>query len=371
MAGEGKMKINWNGWESQQKARGSLIQAMCQNSFPQSCLITGPAGIGKKEFAMQLGQILLCEHPEHKPCGTCYGCRVLAKSFESWSWILPLELRADELQKKDKSDEAIQEVVQEIVAKPYDLQVLPAGKEISVHSVRAAVLQISGNRQEHKHIIMIPEADRMNASSANALLKTLEEVPPNCYFILTTSHKDRLLPTIRSRCLTVSLPPMQSNEVLQVLQQANLNADERLARFADGSAGRALYLAGEDFPQLRESAIAFLEMSWRKQFTKVLAWADKEPALANTESAKVFLEILYVIIKDIHAAQEVLPLRNQDILERLKKLAQCMPRPMSWSIAMEKVSQASVRIHHKCQPVIVVGALGLDLADPFVGSQYK
>ena len=96
-------------------------------------------------------------------------------------------------------------------------------------------------------IVIVDSADEMNPQSSNALLKSLEEPPPQTLFFLISHMPGRLLPTIRSRCRTLRFARLADTEVAQLLDIAapDLDDDDRaaLVRLADGAPGRALRFA--------------------------------------------------------------------------------------------------------------------------------
>jgi len=97
-------------------------------------------------------------------------------------------------------------------------------------------------------VAIVDSADEMNRNSANAVLKVLEEPPPNAILLIVSHAPGRLLPTIRSRCRRLALQPLGEDTVVRLLgDHAPETKDEErraLARLAEGSIGRALELAG-------------------------------------------------------------------------------------------------------------------------------
>lgn len=97
-------------------------------------------------------------------------------------------------------------------------------------------------------VAIIDSADEMNRNSANAVLKILEEPPPNAVLLIVSHAPGRLLPTIRSRCRRLALQPLHDDTVVTLLgDHAPETKDEErraLARLAEGSIGRALELSG-------------------------------------------------------------------------------------------------------------------------------
>ena len=137
-------------------------------------LITGPLrGIGM-EMAMRILQYLFCQSATVKPCGACEGCRkVREKTQVDIEWIYP--------EKKSRviSIENMRENLLSVIAKSAML----GGWKVGV----------------------IVGADRLNVSSSNAFLKTLEEPPDKTVFLLLTEAPQLLLPTIISRCQRIDL----------------------------------------------------------------------------------------------------------------------------------------------------------------------
>jgi DNA polymerase-3 subunit delta' len=95
-------------------------------------------------------------------------------------------------------------------------------------------------------VAIVDAADEMNRNSANAVLKILEEPPPNAVLLIVAHAPGRLLPTIRSRCRRLALQPLSEDTVVDLLgtHAPETKPEERraLARLAEGSIGRALEL---------------------------------------------------------------------------------------------------------------------------------
>ncbi len=127
--------------------------------------------------------------------------------------------------------------------------------QILIDQIRAfqAVFQ---NRPSYSdwRVVIIDSVDDVREGAANALLKTLEEPPPNTVLLLVSHSPGRLLPTIRSRCRTLRFKPLSDSEVAEVLaaELPDLSASERtaLAKLAEGSPGRAMRFAGLDVAAL-------------------------------------------------------------------------------------------------------------------------
>ena len=111
-------------------------------------------------------------------------------------------------------------------------------------------------------VVIIDTVDELEGSGANALLKMLEEPPPNTLFFLVSNAAGRLLPTIRSRCRRLDFHELDDGAMTSILEEQapQLGAAERQRTIAMsfGSAGRALAFAGLELGKLEDAALAIL-----------------------------------------------------------------------------------------------------------------
>lgn len=112
---------------------------------------------------------------------------------------------------------------------------------ISVNTVRAASADMYKKPyMADKRVFIIPNAEKMNASAQNALLKIFEEPPHYCVIILVTQNDSMLLPTVRSRAVTVRFASLDDNDVKKYLCNNSINYSDIIIRLASGSIGMAL-----------------------------------------------------------------------------------------------------------------------------------
>lgn len=136
---------------------------------------------------------------------------------------------------------------------------------IKIDVVREVLERTAFRPFEGRHrMVLIRDADALEPSAQNALLKSLEEPPATTSFILTTAVPDVLLPTVRSRCMRLRFGRLTESEVADVLiREHELAAEEALAfaALADGSVGQALGFGSTDLALLREIAIELLRQT--------------------------------------------------------------------------------------------------------------
>lgn len=209
--------------------------AVRRNRLASTYLFVGPAGIGKKQFALALAKALLCNEPgvdPLEPCGRCESCRLFAAGSHPDLDLVALP--------KDKST--------------LPLELFIGDKEHRNQDGlchRIALRPFLGGRK----VAIIDDADRFSQESANCLLKTLEEPPPRSLMILIGTSPSKQLPTIRSRSQVVRFGPLDPETLAEILLATSVAADTeqsvRLASYAEGSVERAREISDPALWQFR------------------------------------------------------------------------------------------------------------------------
>ncbi len=151
----------------QQHITGTLKNAIHNNQLAQAFLFCGPRGVGKTTCARILAKTINCEHitDSNEACGQCDSC----KSFQNGN--------------------------------SFSIHELDAASNNSVDDIRSLIDQVRIPPQTGKYkIYIIDEVHMLSQQAFNAFLKTLEEPPSYAIFILATTEKHKILPTILSRC---------------------------------------------------------------------------------------------------------------------------------------------------------------------------
>lgn len=194
-----------------------------RENLPQALLIHGPRGVGKLDLARRFAQLVLCETPNAVvPCGTCDGCRwFLAGQHPDFRQVEP-----EILAMPQEADEGA----------PVALKGTKPSHEIKVDQVRglADFLNIGSHRGKRRLALFHP-AESLNANAANSLLKSLEDPASGACFILISNNPRGLLPTVRSRCISLAVAiPDAATAVAWLRQQQVADAEDWLA-FAGGA----------------------------------------------------------------------------------------------------------------------------------------
>ena len=233
-----------------QLAATQALQAQLANDrVHHAQIFHGPAGVGKFTTAIAFAKQLLCHdvltdlHGNQSACGQCPSCK-LFQSLES----------ADEDDQTNDDPAAVLASAhpdQHIITKElalYDDDALVRNRKLTsipVDVIREHLLGPAYRAPQlgHGKVFIVDEAELLNPTGQNALLKTLEEPSAGTYLVLVTSSEHRLLPTIRSRCQRVAFVPLEDRDVGRWLTKHHAELDEQTHKwvvgFAQGSIGRA------------------------------------------------------------------------------------------------------------------------------------
>jgi DNA polymerase-3 subunit gamma/tau len=175
----------------------TLKNAMRNNHLAHAFLFCGPRGVGKTTCARILARTLNCEHPteDMEACGTCNNCL----SFNNNTSFNVFEL--------------------------------DAASNNSVEDIRSLTEQVRFAPQQGKYkVYIIDEVHMLSTAAFNAFLKTLEEPPSYAIFILATTEKHKILPTILSRCQIFDFKRITTNDTVahlqSITQKEHISADE-------------------------------------------------------------------------------------------------------------------------------------------------
>lgn len=196
------------------------------NKYPAAILLEGQYGSGKTTTARIIHYMLNCE--TRNVCGKCASCSMSANSHP-------------------------------------DLMNVNAGKDGKVDDIRSLIKTSEVAPFFNKRIIIIDEAHKLTGAAAEALLVPIEEPKPNTIWILCTTNPEKMLATIRSRCMKLSIKPLEPEDIIKrcksIVQKEGHNFSdesvfELIADFSNGSMREAISLlesviyavaSGQDF----------------------------------------------------------------------------------------------------------------------------
>ena len=272
-----------------ERQKAILKRAQSSGRLAHAYLFEGPEGVGKRLVALALARSLFCV--TKNGCGECPACR-----------------------KVDHQNHP-------------DLHIVEAeGNTIKIEQIRALQKELSFRPLEgERKICVIEAAEKMNASSGNALLKTLEEPSGHALLILLTSRPDAVLPTIRSRCQRLPFSRLPTATIRRALAEADAGNEAHahiLATLSDGSFHKAL---GRDRDLYLERRKTILKAVTALSHGSYLPLFDLAAELAEEkERLSEILDILRAFYRDLLLCQHGWPeddLVNRDLIEKVRRIA--------------------------------------------------
>lgn len=205
--------------------------------LPHALLLHGRRGIGKRGFAVEFACTLLCQAPTPTgACGRCASCHLFeVGTHPDYRLIEPLE--SGEGEEGGRT----------------------AGRSIAVAQVRELEDFVALSTHHHgPRVILIHPAESMNAAAANAVLKTLEEPTDNTIFLLVSHQPQRLLPTVRSRCRQIAMPPPAGEQARAWLARQEVEEAELCLALAGGAPLEAVRYSDRDYLVARKEFLSAL-----------------------------------------------------------------------------------------------------------------
>lgn len=333
----------------QERAVAIITQALAGGRMHHAWIFHGPSGVGKFTTALAMARILLCHDQQRtldgRPfaCGTCESCRL----FDS----------------PDAAHPDLHVVTKELAAYSDDRNIRERKQiTIPVEVIKQHLLQPAYRSAmlDHGKVMIVDEAELLAHGqnfAQNAILKTLEEPPPDTYIVLITSNDHRLLPTIRSRCQRVAFVPLSDKQVEHWVDDYLERVETKLTKaqrqwvvwFASGSPGQAKLAVDYRLDEWGAAVEPMVDQIAHGQepiemgptmaglaeaFAK--AWVDKHANASKDAANKSALRYMFGLLGDIcrrriEAVTATLPAGDRDATE-------VAVRP--WLIGIELLQQA-------------------------------
>ncbi len=303
--------MNFSQIPGQQAVLDRLRSSVAENRVSHALLFYGPEGSGKFAIALAFARYISCENrTAEDACGVCPSCVKYDKLIHpDLHFVFPVI-------KKKSGTESVSDTFiaqwREMVLRSawFSLSTWTEAMEVANEQALIPVaeaaeiirkLSLKSFESDFKiMIIWLPE--KMNAETANKLLKMIEEPPARTLFILVSEEDDRLLPTITSRCQHIRIPAIPSEELsahlVNTMGMDQARASE-IAAIANGNMVRAMELARED----DNSAVhldrftKLMRTAYIRDIHSLVTWSEETAALGR-ERQKSFLSYSLRMIRE-------------------------------------------------------------------------
>lgn len=333
----------------QDRAVEILKEDMKQSRFTGSYLFAGEEGIGKKLIAKTLAKAINClaQMPGTDSCDGCSSCLRIESNQHPDAHIIEAEA-TDSIK-----IERIRQLQKDINLKPYE---------------------------GRKKVFIINDAHNLTPEAENALLKVLEEPPPDSLIILVSAKPAMLFKTVISRCKIIKFYPLERTALKEILMRDYLFNDRLahfLAYFCEGRLGYALRLKDTDILREKNSIIdefALPNLSGHKGYTKTFTAGGisnklKSENLSPQDRGRLrsYLNILATWFRDIYLIKVGTPYReliNLDRKEELIRLMHCY----AWSDLDEilnSISNSLLYLEQNVNVKLLLSNLKLSLKEVF------
>ena len=249
---------NFNTVVGQAHITTTLKNAIKNNQLAHAFLFCGPRGVGKTTCARILAKTINCENQtaDGEACNECNSC----VSFDAGTSL--------------------------------NIHELDAASNNSVDDIRSLVEQVRFAPQAGKYkVYIVDEVHMLSSSAFNAFLKTLEEPPPYAIFILATTEKHKILPTILSRCQIFDFKRITNNDTVEHLQE--ICGKEEIT--ADKA---ALHIIAQKSEGCMRDSLSILD--------KIVSFTNGKVTYANTlEHLNILDEDYYFRMLDYLLAQDL------------------------------------------------------------------
>ena len=311
-----------------------LQGAFEKDRLAHAYLFEGPAGSGKKEVTNFFVKLLLCETPsQNVPCGTCRSCRL----YESGNH-------------------------------PNVVFIQPDGQNIKIDQIRDLIFRMNKTGlSTGRKIYIIEEADRMNTSSANALLKFLEEPEFNVTAVLLTERVHAIMTTIRSRCQLVSFRPLSRPKLMEKLIDRGMTVSmAATVSMLTQSEEEALRLsADEQFAQARKVVLKLVEVAaYNVNEALLMIQGEWLPLFKEKEDVERGLDMLLFAYRDIASVKAGLETARTypDMEETWKQMALQYSFPVI-SNQLQAILQAKQQLPRNMNRTLLMEQLMLNLQE--------
>ncbi|PVX50770.1 DNA polymerase-3 subunit delta' [Balneicella halophila] len=293
----------------QEKLKSQLLDEIQHGRLSHARLFSGKEGVGKMALALAVAQYINCESPTtNDACGSCPSCIKYQKLIHpDLHFVFPIVKVGN---KTPVCDDFI-EPWREFVLENRYVSLNNWYKQIGLENKQGVIYEKESNeilrKLSHKSyegkykIVIIWQAEKMNHSCANKLLKIIEEPPKGTIFFLLTESPEDILPTVYSRCQNLNISPISNDKLTEYLTGRGVEKSiiDEILPLADGSLTNALRLV-EERDELQFNFEEFkniMRLTYAVNVPGIYEWTERMAKLGR-EKQKQFLDYCSRLIRE-------------------------------------------------------------------------
>ena len=273
-----------------------IVYQQLQRSFwhgrlAHAYLFEGEKGTGKHEMGIWLAQHLFCtDMKDELPCGACNNCQRIQNHEH-----------------------------------PDVLMIEPEGQTIKVEQIRRLQTEFSRSGYEsRKKVFLVKEAEKMNSSAANSLLKFLEEPPGEFLAILETDSVGRILPTIQSRCQILHFQELSKAVLIHKLQEVEISLEKaKLLAFLTNSFTKAVEISQNEWFNDAKDSIKQWFVYMQSNDTQAFIYVQKKLIKVFKEKSQQFFALSILLFYYQESLKKSL---GKDKIVQVKEINQTIER---------------------------------------------
>lgn len=369
--------MSWDRIIGQHHLQAMLQQSIVGERIPQALLLSGSRGRGSLALAIEFAKTVNCFSPRTTPtaiapCGSCQSC-TQAKTLQHPNITIVTALPSGKVeQESDFKDDILEEMrdqISEIATDPYTTFRVSNANIIRIWQVRELNRSMSlSTLQQGRRVVIIIDAENMNAEAANGFLKTLEEPHQGVSIVLTSSQPERLLQTIVSRCQELIVPPIDDQSIIEELLRRGECTEQEAAIIAsccDGDMSSALEFIHEDVQEIRSDVIAMFRAALRGRDHRLGITEAAESIAEHRDKARAltYLRFMAVWMRDTHVIARTgntASITNRDLEETLVKFASAFGHA-DLDRALQCIDKAAYDISHHVSINLTLTTLLMEL----------
>jgi DNA polymerase III subunit delta' len=306
---------------NQEQAKEFLKNCIVSGRIANGYLFHGPRGVGKSTLALAFAQALNCETRDPEGCGLCPSCKRIARFYHpDVTFIFPTASKNEY--------EEVASTLKSRSENPLFVHTFPGTASIKIKTIHDLRMDLAmGVREGRRRVIILAYAERMTQEASNCLLRTLEEPTTGVTFVLTTTSRHLLLPTIVSRCQAVKCAPLPAREIERVLVEKSIASPQEsaiIARLSSGSLSVAVEFAEQDVVKYRKESLLYFKRIQSKDPTEILKIAEGLAAKGDRNEIRIFVHLALLWLRDlllVKCGAREADAANPDMMDVLKEEA--------------------------------------------------